>query len=98
MFTLGARRWDQSGNLSPESAPAATVAWTPPTLSALWPEASRIGRLSDIGRGKGIIFSPDFSARGNREFYERLGFAYFEDASWHRILNQIKAHNSSSPE
>ncbi|MFL6277732.1 MAG: hypothetical protein ACJ74G_21300 [Blastocatellia bacterium] len=53
-------------------------------------------RLDDIGRGKGIVFSPDFSAPGNRQFYEKLGFAYFEDARWLNIIEQIRLHNQRS--
>jgi hypothetical protein len=54
--------------------------------------------LSDIGRGKGIVFSPDLSEPGNREFYRALGFAYFEDPDWQSVLAQIKTHNESHPE
>lgn len=69
----------------------------PPSKSALipeaWPASARIERLSDIGRHKAVIFSPDFAAPGNREFYAKLGFLYIEDASWQRALNQIIARN-----
>jgi hypothetical protein len=58
-----------------------------------WPANTRIERLSDIGRRKAVIFSPDFAAPGNREFYAKLGFLYIEDASWQRALNQIVARN-----
>src|SRR5205085_8740518 len=62
----------------------------------VWPPGHEMQRLDDIGRGKGIVFSPDFSAPGNREFYEKLGFAYFEDARWLNIIEQIRRHNDSS--
>ncbi|HJZ68180.1 MAG TPA: hypothetical protein VKF81_08670 [Blastocatellia bacterium] len=58
-----------------------------------WPANARIDRLSDIGWHKAVIFSPDFAAPGNREFYAKLGFLYIEDASWQRALNQIIARN-----
>ena len=58
---------------------------------------SHSGRLSEIGRGKGIVFSPDLSEPGNREFYRALGFAYFEDPDWHSVLNQIREFNKAHP-
>jgi hypothetical protein len=67
-------------------------------MPGVWPEARDLADLASIGRGKAVVFSPDFSAPGNREFYEKLGFAYFEDASWERILGQIKAHNTVNPD
>jgi hypothetical protein len=66
-------------------------------VSEIWPSTSTLETLSDIGRGKGIVFSPDLSVPTNRRFYERLGFAYFEDPSWLRILKQIKEHNAAQP-
>lgn len=59
----------------------------------MWPSNVEINRLSDIGRGKAVIFSPDFAESGNREFYEKLGFLYVEEASWQKSLNQIIARN-----
>lgn len=67
---------------------------TSATKLEAWPVDARFERLADIGRGKAIVFSPDFSAAGNRKFYERLGFAYFEDSSWYNIVNGIRAHNN----
>ena len=58
---------------------------------------SHSGRLSEIGRGKGIVFSPDLSEPGNREFYRALGFAYFEDPDWHSVLKQIREFNKAHP-
>ena len=63
-----------------------------------WPVNVQIGCLADIGRHKAVIFSPDFAERGNRAFYEKLGFLYMEDASWQRALNQIIARNYWHPE
>lgn len=63
-----------------------------------WPSCDRLVRLADIGRGKAVIFSPDFARPGNREFYRRLGFLYIEDASWKRALNQVIARNYWHPD
>jgi hypothetical protein len=52
----------------------------------------------EIGRGKAVIFSPDFANPGNREFYERLGFLYIEDPSWQKALNKVIARNYWHPE
>lgn len=69
--------------------------------SATWPEglgkSLPSGALYEIGRGKGIVFSPDLSEPGNREFYRALGFAYFEDPDWRSVLKQIKAFNDTHP-
>jgi hypothetical protein len=53
--------------------------------------------LDELGSQKGIVFSPDLSDLGNREFYRALGFAYFEDPDWHVVLDQIKSYNSKHP-
>ena len=63
-----------------------------------WPADGQIERLSDIGKHKAVIFSPDFAQPGNREFYEKLGFLYIQDASWPKALNQIVARNYWHPE
>jgi hypothetical protein len=63
-----------------------------------WQASVQPRRLSDIGRGKAVIFSPDFSEPGNRKFYERLGFLYIEDASWQKALNKVIARNYWHPE
>ena len=76
-------------------APAAVAATT---TTEVWPRAARFERLAEIGRGKGIVFSPDFSVPENRRFYERLGFAYFEGADWHDVLARVRAHNRTHPE
>ncbi|HUQ33153.1 MAG TPA: hypothetical protein VM095_13615 [Pyrinomonadaceae bacterium] len=67
-------------------------------LAEIWPKDARYERLSEIGHGKGIVFSPDLSVPSNRTFYEGLGFAYFEDSSWLTVLGQVRAHNQSHPE
>jgi hypothetical protein len=64
----------------------------------VWPANVPIERLSDVGRHKAVIFSPDFAETGNREFYEKLGFLYIEDPNWKNALNQIIARNYWHPE
>src|SRR5215212_9353114 len=86
---VGASTSDNSG------APA-TVAATATT--EVWPRGARFERLAEIGRGKGIVFSPDFSVPENRRFYERLGFAYFEGADWRDVLARVRAYNRTHPE
>jgi hypothetical protein len=59
---------------------------------------SKSHSINEIGRGKGIVFSPDLSEPGNREFYRALGFAYFEDPDWHAVLGQIRSFNQANPD
>jgi hypothetical protein len=66
-------------------------------LSDAWP-AGTATRIDDIGRGIGVVFSPDLSVRNNCRFYEALGFACFEDASWQRVLDDIHRRNVLYPE
>ncbi len=63
----------------------------------VWRAHSPYLTIDEIGSGKGIVFSPDLSEPGNRQFYRALGFAYFEDPDWHVVLEQIKAHNVTHP-
>jgi len=63
----------------------------------VWRAHSPYLTLDEIGSGKGIVFSPDLSEPGNREFYRMLGFAYFEDPDWHVVLDQIQAYNVNHP-
>src|SRR5262249_7526408 len=65
-------------------------------LGTAWPE-TQVTRVSDIGRGIGVVFSPDLSVTGNCRFYQSLGFACFQDADWSRILDQIHRHNATHP-
>ncbi len=55
-------------------------------------------RLKKIGERRAIVFSPDFAASGNREFYEALGFAYWESPNWRKVLKEIKQFNSAHKE
>jgi hypothetical protein len=63
--------------------------------ASLWVRSADSSALCEIGRGKGIVFSPDLSEPGNREFFRTLGFAYFEDPDWRNVLRQLKAFNQS---
>src|SRR5437773_100596 len=66
-------------------------------LGTAWPEATA-ARIGDVGRGVGVVFSPDLSVAGNCRFYEALGFACFQDADWSRVLTQIHRHNVLYPD
>jgi len=55
-------------------------------------------RLSEIGHGVGIVFTPDLSVPGNCRFYEALGFACFESPDWNTVLDDIRLHNIFHPE
>jgi hypothetical protein len=66
-------------------------------LRAAWPDAPP-AKVSEIGRGIGVVFSPDLSVPNNCRFYEALGFACFQDADWSRILDQVHDWNGRHPE
>jgi hypothetical protein len=73
---------------------------TPPEVRSIsirevWRAHSPYLTLDEIGSGKGIVFSPDLSAPGNREFFRALGFAYFEDPDWHAVVEQIRKYNTT---
>jgi hypothetical protein len=76
-----------------QTAPAARSV----SIREVWRSHSPYLTLDEIGSGKGIVFSPDLSEPGNREFYRALGFAYFEDPDWHVVLEQIKAYSATHP-
>jgi hypothetical protein len=65
------------------------------SIREVWRAHSPYLTLDEIGSGKGIVFSPDLSAPGNREFYRALGFAYFEDPDWHVVVEEIKKYNTT---
>jgi hypothetical protein len=67
------------------------------SIREVWRGHSPYLTLDEIGSGKGIVFSPDLSEPGNREFYRALGFAYFEDPDWHVVLEQVRAYNNTHP-
>ncbi len=66
-------------------------------LAHAWP-AGTGARIDDIGRGVGVVFSPDLSVRNNCRFYEALGFACFQDANWETVLDDLHRHNVLYPE
>src|SRR5262249_32400315 len=45
-------------------------------------------RLKKLGERRAIVFSPDFAASGNRQFYEGLGFLYLVGADWPWVLQE----------
>ena len=45
-------------------------------LNQAWPDI-KTQRVGEIGRGVGVVFSPDLSVAGNCRFYQSLGFACF---------------------
>lgn len=63
-----------------------------PLLSFVWPDAPA-ARIDQIGRGVGVVFSPDLSVPDNCRFYEAIGFACFQGADWNAILDQIHRYN-----
>jgi hypothetical protein len=66
-------------------------------LGTAWPDAT-VASVSEIGRGVGVVFSPDLSVAGNCRFYQALGFACFQDADWNGVLDQIHRHNVLHPD
>jgi hypothetical protein len=66
-------------------------------LSQAWPAGTE-SRIDDIGRGVGVVFSPDLSVRNNCRFYEALGFSCFQDANWENVLDALHRHNVLYPE
>lgn len=67
------------------------------SIPEVWRAHAPYLTLDEIGSRKGIVFSPDLSEPGNREFYRALGFAYFEDPDWRVVLEQIKSYNATHP-
>jgi len=55
-------------------------------------------RLEELGRHKALVFSPDIAAKGNREFYELLGFQYYESPSWEEVITGLRDYNRAHPE
>jgi len=66
-------------------------------ISDAWPHDNGT-RLSQLGHGVGVVFSPDLSVPGNCRFYQALGFACFQDPDWTRVLDDIRTHNIFHPE
>jgi hypothetical protein len=78
------------------AAHAAAVTSTDLLLLNAWPAQTK--KVGDIGRGIGIVFSPDLSVENNCGFYQALGFACFQDASWSNILDGIQMYNLTNPD
>jgi len=66
-------------------------------LNGAWPDVPP-PKVSEVGLGIGVVFSPDLSVPGNCRFYQALGFACFQDADWSRVLDGIHRHNVLYPE
>src|SRR5215467_11201797 len=66
--------------------------------SGLPDRAESAARLKKLGERRAIIFSPDFAASGNRQFYEGLGFLYLESADWRWVMKEIMRVNQSRGE
>jgi len=66
-------------------------------LTGAWPATSP-AKISDVGRGVGVVFSPDLSVAHNCRFYESLGFACFQDADWNRVIDGIYLYNLHHPD
>src|SRR5437763_5831874 len=75
-------------------APADTSTYR--LLQHAWPGQAK--KVSEIGRGVGVVFSPDLSVPNNCNFYQTLGFACFQDADWTNILTQIHTFNLFNPD
>lgn len=67
-----------------------SLAWAMAVNAAAWPGTAQFDSLSRIGEGAAVVFSPDLAKKGNRFFYERLGFIYLEDPSWAAVLEQLR--------
>src|SRR5262249_46735333 len=61
-------------------------------LGGAWP-AARVAKISEIGRGVGVVFSPDLSVPNNCRFYQALGFPCFQDSAWSRIIDDVYQYN-----
>jgi len=66
-------------------------------LTGAWPMTSA-AKISEIGRGVGVVFSPDLSVPNNCRFYQALGFACFQDADWNRVIDGVYQYNLKHPE
>jgi hypothetical protein len=81
---------------TPANTPANTPTETRPEKPA--ENSAPASRLRKIGERKAVVFSPDFAAAGNRQFYECLGFQYWEVADWRIVLTEITQFNQAHPE
>jgi hypothetical protein len=80
-------------------APIINIFRTAGAQESAQPDSSEsAARLKKLGERRAIVFSPDFAASGNRQFYEGLGFLYVESADWRSVLKEIKRFNRSRKE
>ncbi len=77
--------------------PAHAAKRTDSLLARAWPYAP-YARLTELGSGVAIVFSPDLSVPGNCHFYRALGFACFDDADWSHVLDGIRDYNVQYPD
>jgi hypothetical protein len=66
-------------------------------LDHAWPNVAS-HNVRDIGRGVGVVFSPDLSVANNCRFYQALGFACFQNADWDKVLDDVHRYNVLYPE
>lgn len=66
-------------------------------LNRAWPNVAS-HNVTDIGRGVGVVFSPDLSVDDNCRFYQSLGFACFQGADWENILDDVHRYNVLYPD
>jgi hypothetical protein len=78
-------------------ASLASASETDVLLARAWPYAP-YARLTELGSGVAVVFSPDLSVPGNCRFYRSLGFACFANADWSAVLDGIHEHNVEDPE
>ena len=79
------------------SAAFALQETTASILGGAWPGVPA-AKLSEIGRGVGVVFSPDLSVPNNCRFYQSLGFACFQDADWTRVIDGVHMYNLQHPD
>jgi hypothetical protein len=61
--------------------------------SDIWPSKS-VSSISNLGRGAGLVFSPDLATPQTCAVYERLGFRCFVDSSWAAIVRAVAEVNA----
>jgi len=64
------------------------------TRTDIWP-SKHVSSLSSLGRGVGLVFSPDLATPQTCDVYERLGFRCFVDSSWAAILTGVAEANAA---
>lgn len=86
----------ESSALARPTVPVTTLSFSSGSEAELpWQEGSSPSSPL-VGKGVGIVFSPDLVPKENRAFYEALGFAYFESARWTEVLQQIRRYQNEN--